>query len=848
MPDHLGCGDAAQTAACRQASAGGQASEKPGGIGVARPGGVHDARGFGATSTRSAPRRTMLPASLRVSTASPTSPPRPLRRCRKIVHLVEAASRPRWRTGCPHASGTSSRNASRCRSTQNASDSDSATCRPAACAAARRRAGTPPGPRADRTVPLQIEDRSVRRRAPGPHVVLAEGDASAEIGVHRPLPVRGDQDQAPRRRRAVEQRRRREMHAAPADVVAEGRPERVVGDLAEEGDPRAERGRHGAGVGAGAAAAFLAGRHQPYRARRARRRSAPSPPCACRAWRGTLRAPAPPRRQWRCRCRECRTWAGDMHELLRAGPPNIAGTGPATAHPGDNRMDSLLGPLARAIAQLGDPVFLGVVWRSVAWSALCFIGIFAGAVWAVHHLFERAGSMALARRPAERHGHRAARALAVPAGRGGDRDVVHRSGRRAVERRYYPALPPAPRRPAWRSRSGTASPSGARILLMNVVALALALLIPGIGLALAWAIAGFAIGRGLFVAVAMRRMSRPEAESAYRRRRPVVLAQGGLMALASYVPLLNLLLPVIGHRRHGARAGRRACIRRSHAPCMSGWPRRLNFDHPPRSAGCSAPDAVLGPSKPESGSSTDRGGSSCSNAASLMIRTSPNGTSRPRRSARAAEGEAGDGRSRHRRTGRTGRHPSEAGRIIAGVPPFRPAPPRKRHPWPARPSPRPAVAHTDPHAADSAPADAGPSPHLPPGWGQPAARAAPPIAGRWSSGGASACKARCRMPSASCRRHGRSHDDPGDGAVDLARAACSRAKSGRGSRDRRHHRRHADRTRQPDRARLRPRARHGPLQTAAGRGWRPDHRPDRDADRRRRAVIIGRRHAASRPA
>jgi uncharacterized protein involved in cysteine biosynthesis len=79
-----------------------------------------------------------------------------------------------------------------------------------------------------------------------------------------------------------------------------------------------------------------------------------------------------------------------------------------------------------------------------------------------------------------------------------------------------------------------------------VAALVLALLIPGVGLVLAWAIGAFAIGRGLFVAVAMRRMDRPEAEALYRRERSVVLAQGGIMALACYLPLLNLLLPVIG--------------------------------------------------------------------------------------------------------------------------------------------------------------------------------------------------------------------------------------------------------------------------------------------------------------
>jgi CysZ protein len=67
-----------------------------------------------------------------------------------------------------------------------------------------------------------------------------------------------------------------------------------------------------------------------------------------------------------------------------------------------------------------------------------------------------------------------------------------------------------------------------------------------VGLILAWLIGGYAIGRGLFAAVAMRRMPRPAAEALYRRARPAVLAQGCMLALAGYVPILNLLIPVVG--------------------------------------------------------------------------------------------------------------------------------------------------------------------------------------------------------------------------------------------------------------------------------------------------------------
>jgi CysZ protein len=205
----------------------------------------------------------------------------------------------------------------------------------------------------------------------------------------------------------------------------------------------------------------------------------------------------------------------------------------------------LLSPLARALAQLDDPVFLGVLWRSLAWSAACFLVLLVGALWGVQHLLT--GHAVWAWLAGILSGLGAALLafwLFLPVAAVIGTLYLERIAR-AVERRFYPALAPAQGAPASvQAWDGLAV--GARILLLNVLALILALLIPGIGLLIAWAIGGYAIGRGLFVAVAMRRMSRPEAQALYHRRRVMVLAQGGILALAAYIPLLNLLIPVIG--------------------------------------------------------------------------------------------------------------------------------------------------------------------------------------------------------------------------------------------------------------------------------------------------------------
>jgi CysZ protein len=208
-------------------------------------------------------------------------------------------------------------------------------------------------------------------------------------------------------------------------------------------------------------------------------------------------------------------------------------------------LETLLTPLGRAISQLDDRAFLGVLLQSVMFAALCFVALHLLTFWLVHNVFELRGWLAWG---ADIVGTIGASFLAlwlfIPIAVLIGTLYIERIAR-AVERRWYPYLRPAEGASlAIQAWDGLAV--GARILALNVIALVLALLIPGVGLLAAWAIAAFAIGRGLFVAVAMRRMPRPVAEALYRRHRGVVLAQGGIMALAGYIPVLNLLIPVIG--------------------------------------------------------------------------------------------------------------------------------------------------------------------------------------------------------------------------------------------------------------------------------------------------------------
>ena len=205
----------------------------------------------------------------------------------------------------------------------------------------------------------------------------------------------------------------------------------------------------------------------------------------------------------------------------------------------------MLSPLVRAFSQFDDRVFLGVLVRSLLWSAACFVALHLVTIWAVHRLLDLHGWLGWI---ADVLGGIGASLLALwlflPIAAIIGTLYIDRIAR-AVERRYYPALPP-PRGASLAAQLWDAVSVGLRILLLSLLGLVAALFLPGIGLLIAWAIGGYAIGRGLFVAVAMRRMPRAAAEALYRRARPTILAHGAIMAMATWVPILNLLIPVIG--------------------------------------------------------------------------------------------------------------------------------------------------------------------------------------------------------------------------------------------------------------------------------------------------------------
>jgi uncharacterized protein involved in cysteine biosynthesis len=113
----------------------------------------------------------------------------------------------------------------------------------------------------------------------------------------------------------------------------------------------------------------------------------------------------------------------------------------------------------------------------------------------------------------------------------------------AVERRYYPGLPPA------RHQSVTEQVAALLSFLLSVIGLNLLALplylIWGANIPIFLGVNGYLLGREYFELVALRRVDRRTARVLWRTHRLTLLTGGVLIAGLSFVPLANLLTPVV---------------------------------------------------------------------------------------------------------------------------------------------------------------------------------------------------------------------------------------------------------------------------------------------------------------
>ena len=205
----------------------------------------------------------------------------------------------------------------------------------------------------------------------------------------------------------------------------------------------------------------------------------------------------------------------------------------------------MIAPLVLALRQIGDRAFLGPLLKGLGSALLVFVGLVAIAAWGAEALAGGSGWLAGA---AAALGGLLALGLGiwlfVPvmlAVIGLFLDPVAE----AVERRFYPGLPPA-------EGTGLAAQVrfnlwfGLRLAVLSLAALPFAFAVPPVGTALLWMVSAYGLGHGLFEGVAQRRMGVEEARASRRQREARVLGIGALLAAIALIPGLNLLVPVLG--------------------------------------------------------------------------------------------------------------------------------------------------------------------------------------------------------------------------------------------------------------------------------------------------------------
>jgi CysZ protein len=114
----------------------------------------------------------------------------------------------------------------------------------------------------------------------------------------------------------------------------------------------------------------------------------------------------------------------------------------------------------------------------------------------------------------------------------------------AVEARDFPAMSPPRRRPLGESIAATAR-LGALSIVLNLAALPLYLLVPGINIVLFLGLNGYLLGREYFEVVALRRLDAAAAKAMRNRFGGRVFIGGVAIAGLFVLPLVNLVAPVV---------------------------------------------------------------------------------------------------------------------------------------------------------------------------------------------------------------------------------------------------------------------------------------------------------------
>lgn len=205
----------------------------------------------------------------------------------------------------------------------------------------------------------------------------------------------------------------------------------------------------------------------------------------------------------------------------------------------------MIGAFSKAIRQLGDPAIRRVVWLSIAVSLGVFVALWAavGFLLTETTLFQT-GWLDTA---IDVLGGVATVAISwflFPVVISAFIGLVLERVAEAVERRYYPALPPAREIPNSEAIGGSLRFLAITVAL-NLVVLVF-LIFPPIFPFVFYGVNGYLLSREYFEVVAARRMPPPEVKALRRQQMARLFPAGVAVAFLLTVPIVNLLAPIIG--------------------------------------------------------------------------------------------------------------------------------------------------------------------------------------------------------------------------------------------------------------------------------------------------------------
>lgn len=210
--------------------------------------------------------------------------------------------------------------------------------------------------------------------------------------------------------------------------------------------------------------------------------------------------------------------------------------------------------ILKAIGQVGDPAFRGVLAWGIALTILLLAAITGVAVWGIGALLPDQFSLPfigpitwlddLALGGVVLLMLLASVFLMVPTASAFTSMFLDRVAA-AVEQRHYPHLPEGRSQPLGEAAADSVKFLGV-IIGANIVALALYIFLAPLAPIIFLGLNGYLLSREYFQLVAIRRMSRDEARALRRRHSGEVWMVGVLMALPLSLPIVNLLVPVLG--------------------------------------------------------------------------------------------------------------------------------------------------------------------------------------------------------------------------------------------------------------------------------------------------------------